>query len=188
MNDQIIKRAQALREGGHTQRLHTVPVHLDASVAKHSCNMAILLNLLWPSAPKHLIIACLLHDHAERWVGDTPAPAKYSIEPELGHLLHRAEAKVEASLDIMQEEIDPYQKAWLKAIDILEFLMHCEDELAMGNRHIEISCRNARAILNGDWVPITVQEFVKHYKWSRTSDLIDGDTMEELTDEQHTQR
>lgn len=187
LND-LIRKAQALREGGHTQRLHTVPVHLDASVAKHSCNMAILLNLMWPDAPKHLIIACLLHDHSERWVGDTPAPAKYSIEPELGHLLHRAEAKVEAVLGIMQMELTPHEQSWLKAMDILEFVMHCEDERAMGNRHIETSLRNARAILTGDWVPTPVRLFLERYEWSRTSDLIDGDTMEALNRDQHTKR
>lgn len=188
MQIDIFTLVQAIREGGHTERVHTVPHLLDASVAKHSWNMAAMLALLYPEASKNLILAAIFHDVSERWIGDTPAPAKYSIEPDLGHMLHRAESKVERALGIMQMTLTPEEKTWLKAIDILEFVMYCSDELAMGNRHIEVSLRNARAILSGDWVPRALREFAESYEWRRTSDLIEGDTMEALTDEQHTKR
>lgn len=184
----IVRKVQALREGGHTQRLHTVPVHLDASVAKHSWNMAVLLNTLWPDAPKHLIMACLLHDVSERWIGDTPAPAKYSIHPPLAKALHAAESKVEDALGIMQVELTREEQAWLKGIDILELVMHAEDEINLGNNHLDVTLRNAQAILDDEWVPEPIREFARAYRWQRTSDLVEGNTMEKLTHDQHTER
>jgi 5'-deoxynucleotidase YfbR-like HD superfamily hydrolase len=188
MSDQIRRLAQALREGGSTQRLHTVPHHQDASNSRHSWNIAALLYVLWPDARRELVHACLFHDVAERWVGDTPAPAKYSLHPPLGRELHVAESKVEHSLGIMQEVLTPEEKSWLKGLDVLELVLYCHDEIALGNRHIEVTLNNARRVLDDAWVPEIIRNFAATYSWERTSDMIQGDMMERLTHEQHTTR
>jgi len=187
VTEALIRRAQALREGGHTERLHTVPHHQEASVAKHSWNMATLLLVLHPRHSHQLLLAVLLHDVAERWIGDTPAPAKYSIHPALAPVLHEAESRVEGVLGITPD-LMPEEKLWLKALDMLELVLFAEDELALGNRHMEQTLKNARSVLNGDWVPALVREFARLYTWSRTNDIMSGEKMEELAHEHHTTR
>lgn len=178
-----IRRVQALREGGRVQRLHTVPIIGDASVAAHSFNMALLLAILMPDYPGRLMEAVLTHDLAERWVGDTPAPAKYTIHPPLGEELKKAEEVVDKALGI-GIELSEFERGWLKALDILELLMFCEDQLALGNRNVELTAKNCRIILDADWVPNRVREFAMCYEWERTADVVGGETMGEMTLEQ----
>lgn len=178
----VMTKAQALREGGHVQRLHTVPVVGDASNARHCYNMCLLLELLWPGElPAYMYRAVLKHDTAERWVGDTPAPAKYSIHKPLGIALREAEQKVELALGIAEElTLNDEDTRWLKGVDMLEFQMYCEDQLALGNRNLEPSLRNVRVLLRSAWVPDVIREFSSLYWWTRTSEVIEGEMMGEL--------
>jgi hypothetical protein len=179
---ELIIQAQALREGGHVQRCHTMPILGDASNARHCYNMAILLELLWPTElPAYMYRAVLKHDTAERWVGDTPAPAKYSIYKPLGKALREAEMVVEQALGIDEDlTLGEHDEAWLKGVDMLEYLMFCEDQLNLGNRNVFRSIVNVKAMLESPWVPDPIRQFARHYSWSRTADVVQGESMTSL--------
>jgi 5'-deoxynucleotidase YfbR-like HD superfamily hydrolase len=178
---EIIRRAQAIREGGHTQRMHTCPVHGDASNAKHQWNMAVLYLQLHPAPQMSVLQHILLHDVAERWVGDTPAPAKYSINPQLGKELHKAELEVELALGL-DLRVLPEDQKWVKALDILELFMYCHDQIAMGNMNLHPTLHNCTIILKGEWVPEVVRDFAASYRWERTMNIVPGEVMNDGLD------
>lgn len=171
-----MKIAQAIREGGHTERMHGVPHLLGCSVAKHSWNMITLLYVLHPSPSRFLVLAAAFHDVAERWSGDTPAPAKKWMNPQLGVELEKVESAVDKALGI-NFELGIEDKKWLDAVDRLELLMYCADDMATGNMHVFNTYNNCLKLLTEDWVPEEVREFTKNYTWSRTSNIIDGEKL-----------
>jgi 5'-deoxynucleotidase YfbR-like HD superfamily hydrolase len=177
-----IQFAQAIREGGLSQRCHTLPTLSDASNAKHQWGMIALLIVLWPEARREMLVSIALHDIAERWVGDTPADAKYGIDPALGKAVRAAEVKVEDALGIspLLNCLTDEEKSWHKGLDMLEFLMFCGDERALGNRNYEQAERNVRAMLNSPWVPERIRSFAQWYTWRRTSGMVPGEVMNEL--------
>lgn len=175
----LTRQVQALREGGHTQRLHTVPHLGDASVATHSWNMAVMYLQLCPEPKLNVVKHILEHDVAERWIGDTPAPAKYAINPELGRACHAAEALVEAALDI-ESDLPKEDQRWVKGLDLFELMLYCEDQLAIGNRNVELTGENCRVILREHWVPQLIKDMATHYVWSRTCDIVEGEVMRGL--------
>lgn len=182
MSEQLtekIRRVQAYREGGAVQRCHTMPILGDASNARHQYNMVVLYFLLHPNPLIEVVHHILVHDVAERWVGDTPAPAKHSMNPQLGKELLKAEQWVEQALGI-PELVDAGERKWVKALDLLELLMFCEDQLALGNRNVTLTGRNCRVLLQGHWVPQVVREFAAAYTWSRTEDIVKGEVMHEI--------
>lgn len=173
--DIIRRHAQAHREAGVVQRMHIVPCLTDTSIARHSWNMAILLWLLHPKPSLKLILRTLTHDNAERWLGDVPSPAKYSINPEIGVAMKESEDAINKVLgidfDLTEDEMN-----WSRGVDLLDFMMFCEDELNMGNLGIRPSLENARRhILESEWVPTKIKVFAKDYVWERTRDVIDGE-------------
>lgn len=172
---EVIRRAQATREGGHTQRFHTVPVLGDASNARHQWGVAALYLQLHPEPKRDTLAHILMHDVAERWVGDTPAPAKYAMNPDLNKELLRAERLVENALDLPLQ-LEPGELKWVKSLDILECLMFAEDQIALGNRNLEHTRDNCRAILRDGAYPEVVREFAASYTWSRTRDIVPGET------------
>ena len=163
--------ARALREGGMTQRLHTIPTHRHYDVAQHSWTMAALLFALHPDPSRELIYSCLFHDVAERWVGDTPAPAKWWIAPDLGTALKKAEEKIGDILGI-NFALDDRDRAWLRGLDILELYLYCMDEVALGNRHIEECMVVCAKLLHEDRVPAEIKGWLKGKTWGRTTDAL----------------
>lgn len=173
---------KAHREAGDVKRMHTVPVVTDPSVARHSWNMAILLWLLHPKPTFEMIMKALTHDNAERWIGDTPSPAKYRINPGIKEELDAAEYEINKVIGCTFELTEDEAK-WVRAVDLLEFLMYCEDELAMGNQNVKTSLTNVRAhIAESDWIPPKIKIFARDYMWSRTFDTIEGEKFGALND------
>lgn len=134
----LLKKLRIVREAGHVERAHNVPHHGSYSVGKHSYDVVSILLLLHPSPSNQLIRAALWHDMPERFLGDLPAPAKW-YNPKLNKQYQDAEQSVLDRFgehDLMSrltlEETD-----WLHAADRLELLMWADDQLALGNRHIE---------------------------------------------------
>lgn len=71
-----------LREAGAVTRWHTAPLANKETVGNHSFGVAMLVILLVENPSANLIKAALVHDMAERWVGDMPSPVKWTY-PEL---------------------------------------------------------------------------------------------------------
>lgn len=161
-----------LREAGNTRRCHTLPHHGDYTVGKHSWDAAMLLMTLWPEGeelPRYLLEAVLLHDVAERWVGDSPSPA-LARWPQLGDAYKAAENEVHRSLlGFHPEDLAPAHYAWLRAIDRLELWLWCHDQRALGNYNAEDWIKAISDSLHKDpSTPGAVIGFITRFVWRRT--------------------
>ena len=166
-----------MREGGHVQRCHCFPHHGSYDVAQHTWHMLALLEMLHPDPPRALYSAIIRHDVFERWTGDIPAVTS-QIMPEMKVAKTEAEARVSQLIGIQEvgfrEELTTEDLAWIKALDSVEFLMWCDDQLAMGNRLIETKRDNVMDTLQNSWEswPHEIRSFLDDYRWTRTNDDI----------------
>jgi hypothetical protein len=154
----------AIREGGWTERMHCVPHHGEYSVAKHSWAVASLIALLCPNASNNLIMAALWHDVPERWVGDTPAPAKYWLNPELGRELKMTERMIEDELGI-RIPLSEEERQWLAACDVLECLMWTHEQLQMGNQLVRPTMKSCIEQLQEMPLPEELKLFIAAHKF-----------------------
>jgi 5'-deoxynucleotidase YfbR-like HD superfamily hydrolase len=165
-------RLAAVREAGRIERLHTIPHHQRYTVGHHTWTMLVLLHELFPEPgpSKRLMWAITFHDVPERWVGDVPTTIKWS-SAELLAALDAVETEINERFGF-QYKLNPQERNWLKALDLLELFLFCEDELAMGNQHVQQVRNNCFAILSKNTeVPIEVRRFVTSYKWKREDNI-----------------
>lgn len=169
--EKTIHKIRAIREGGNTERCHTTPHHGSYSVAEHSWNVATLLATLHPDPSRDLILAGMWHDVHERWTGDTPAPIKWCLGNVTRDELKRLSDSIDSSLEI-KFYLPTEDIKWLKACDMLEFWLWSTDQQALGNCNANEGKLNAEHWFNTHEhdVPVTVRDFMTHYKWCRTSD------------------
>lgn len=170
----IITRIRAAREGGHVERCHTVP-HLGSySVGKHSFDAVSLLLLLHPEpGPSvNLIKGVLWHDVGERWVGDSPSPAKW-FNPAFGEAYEAAEkeALLRSGFYI---ELTPRETDWLKAVDRLELLLWALDQVAIGNKNVTGMIENLHDYFSRERnsIPTPVLQVIASYFWKRGEEYI----------------
>ena len=131
------ERVLAVREGGWTDRMHTVHKSRRYGVDGHSWGVATLAHTMFPEdTTKDLLLACLYHDVPERWVGDTPHPAKRNFNPRFGEELHKAEEMFMQELDLVVE-LTEREEQILKFCDMLEFVLWSWEEVRMGNTLME---------------------------------------------------
>lgn len=174
MNHPRIIRVIQARECSKVERCHTLPHHGSYTNGQHSHDAVSLYLILCPRPKVDVIKAIHLHDYGERWVGDFPAPAKWAA-PDLGSITHELEDRC---IRLMGFEIhlDEDDRAWLKAIDSLELWLWAHDQVAMGNANAQSVIGNLDDYLRyANWLPQPVVQFMKDYRWERTSDLIPGD-------------
>lgn len=169
-----MNRILALREGGQTQRCHTMQYHGAYNVAMHTHNMMTLLLELWPknSVPSYnLIKACQFHDVAERWMGDIPTTAKLA-DYKLKLAMNALEDKVLEALGIgdIYINLTETEAEWLDAIDLLELFMWAHDQYKLGNAIVGNMILQIRKIFESNWeeYPIEVQNFIENYQWERS--------------------
>ncbi len=139
------ERVMAIREGGWTDRMHTVLKHRPYRVDGHSWGVAVLAWTMFPAeCNSSLLAACLLHDVPERWVGDSPHPAKYQLtEGTLADVLHHAEEAVVKTLELGVWLSDREQQI-LRFCDLLECLLWAKEEILLGNVHMRgtyVNCK-----------------------------------------------
>lgn len=172
----LIHLAQQLRESSNVRRCHVVPHHGEYTVGKHSYDATVLLLLLHPDPDVHLLKLMMLHDAAERWVGDMPAPAKWHNSA-LGAEYVKAERDVFDKLDLFTGPYNTNKKEdseWVSAIDRLELWLWAHDQLALGNQHVKhfIPALEQWFELNWENIPRPVQGFFRSYKWERTPERL----------------
>lgn len=129
------ERIMAAREGGWVERVHTCVKTRPYRVDSHSWAVALLAWELFPqSCTNEFIMACLMHDIPERWVGDSPYPAKYPLtRGRLGALLHKAEAPIVEALHLEKPMTDR-ERQILSFCDLLEFVLWAREEANLGNK------------------------------------------------------
>lgn len=166
-------RIKALWEASHVRRFHTRTTLQHYDVGQHTYRMLMLAHLLCPRPTVRLLRAITFHDSAERWTGDVPATAKWRYVS-LEDAMDEVERKVNRQLQILATDLTPDEKCWLKALDALELLLFCKDELALGNTTLG---EPHNALLNflcndNDWVPRPVRDYLKTLRWEQQGDML----------------
>lgn len=172
MKDPIVRAVLARREGGKTRRMHAMPHHGEYTVGQHSYDALSLLLVLNPTASLRLIRTVLWHDCAERWVGDTPAPAKW-YNPPFHEQLHAVEKWVD-ELFLFKSPLSQEEQEWLDAVDMLEFWLWCQDQLALGNILVkeveERVCETIADRINEGKFPHPAVAFFRNFRHCRLED------------------
>lgn len=124
------------RLGGKVERCHNIPHHGSYSVAAHTWGCAMLLLALWPDRI-WLLPRILAHDVAEGWVGDVPAPTCRYV-PGVRDNLNKVEGKLLEALGLPDgyEGLSDEETAILKAVDRLEFVIWCYEQVHLGNLYV----------------------------------------------------
>ena len=130
-----------LRASGHVRRWHTRPTLLGQDVAAHCAQALTLLLLLHPDPRMDLIRAVLWHDSGERVCGDAPSPGLERFK-NLRIVLKQAELDVarddHPTYHAAHENLSLIDRQWLRAVDLLELIVYCGDELLVGNQHFRV--------------------------------------------------
>lgn len=163
-------RVTYLREASNVERSHTLPHHGSYSVGKHSYDAVMLLLALKPDASLNLVKAVLYHDLGERFSGDMPSPAK-THDGELSRRLDRFEEKARDFLTL-GVKLDSEERRWVHAVDKVEFLLWCKDQLALGNMNAAAAIGNLLSALNHSDLPQVVVEFINSHEWTRHPDVL----------------
>lgn len=171
MPDKVTQVLRA-REGGNVYRCHGIP-HLDEyTVGKHTFDMLLLLDALHPAPTVDLFLAILRHDLHERYMGDIPGRIKVSL-PALHKAWKEATALIVQELeDDSAARLSEEDRAWLDALDKLELLLWCHDQLAQGNKNVTRVLQDVENRLrNGAGIPQPVREFYDAFAWKRTNEM-----------------
>jgi len=160
-----------LREASQVRRCHTFPHHGHYTVGQHSFDMLTLLLSLYPTCRKELMVAVIAHDLPERWVGDMPAPCKWSLGGEAIKQLDRVEEQILRKLELAPD-LTAEERSWLHGLDRVELLLWAKDQLAMGNMNAQAVVGNLLGWFEKHTIPQPLTDFLKEHKWTRTPDLI----------------
>lgn len=168
-----VERLLMFREAGNVERAHCIPHHRSYTNGKHTYDMLLLLDVLYPGVPRlELVRAILYHDTHERWTGDIPGPVRTRL-PDLYRSKVRAVDKIEERLRLPGvNDLTADETRWLVSLDSLEFLLWCEDQMAMGNANVGPSHDGTRRWFakNMDTLPDEIRKFVLSFHWKRTSE------------------
>lgn len=142
---------------------------VDETVGHHTAN---LIGLLWVltdgKASNRLLARAALHDTAEAFTGDVPAPAKWH-DPELAARLALLEADHLERAGVFLPVVSEDELLLLKAADMLDLIFKCREELSMGNETVVNLLNNGIDYI--DMLPL--QGAVK----ARIKELLDDDKL-----------
>jgi 5'-deoxynucleotidase YfbR-like HD superfamily hydrolase len=124
-----------LRRGGNVRRLHCEPMEA-YTCAQHCHGVAMILYYAFDDPAPELIKAALVHDLAEDFSGDMPAPAKWA-SPELRQILHNLETNALQTRGVLVA-LTPEQEKALHAADYLELDMYCLEQRTRGNSNADV--------------------------------------------------
>jgi len=176
----VLEQILKLREAGKVRRCHMTPHHGEYTVGQHCYDMLTLLHVLHPKASIGLLKAVIFHDTHERWTGDMPMTMKsldQGTSARFQETCERVEIRVGLGIPEIMRELSPSEQEWLKAIDKLDMFLWCQDQEAMGNRHVEQMTRSM-----GEWfrsnktiLPQPVLNFLTAFEmegWRRTDERL----------------
>lgn len=122
-----------IRSGMNVRRYHQHPTLETDTVGKHSCGVALFVNLIDPSARKQVLLHALYHDLGEWVLGDIPAPTKRLLSPAAKDEIDRIEDEALATHGFYGGELDKSEYHLLKLCDYLDGLAFCIEETNRGN-------------------------------------------------------
>lgn len=131
-----MNQLDALLDGGHIERYHIKGQRMltRQCVAEHSWRMVAILYYLWPEASAALVWATAFHDVSERVTGDMPANIKRA-NPEMARAVNEVSTTEERRLGI-RFDLTAEEAKTLRWMDRFEGVLHCLDELEMGNAKV----------------------------------------------------
>jgi 5'-deoxynucleotidase YfbR-like HD superfamily hydrolase len=132
---------------GTVRRYHTMEAIESNLVSQHSWGVVLLILMLWPDAPRQLLIAAELHDFGEKATGDMPGPVKWGnpvLESEMDRM-ERAHMKARLPDTLLQllESVDEVQWGLVELCDRAEFCISMIQERMLGNKFTEIYYKRA---------------------------------------------
>lgn len=132
MKSQLLFMAQ----GANVKRYHTVSTIQPETVGHHSHGVACLVLMLTDNVSVNLLTAALLHDLSEHQTGDIPAPAKR--EYGIGEQVSSLELTLLLGSGFGYPELSKIETRILKLADIAQGALYCAQEIAMGNKSMQV--------------------------------------------------
>lgn len=170
---QQTRRILMAREGAAVERCHTLPHHGSYSNGAHQYGCVMLYLELHPAPQMRTVRAILAHDLGERWVGDNPAPAKWSMPHELRDALVGLEDRCLSAMGQLWA-LDDEEARWLKAVDCLDLWLWGHEQIALGNLNAQVVIENLNHYfeVRPGILPQPIRDFIADYHWFRTNDEI----------------
>ncbi len=160
-------------EGGRVERCHCFPTNSRPTVGLHTFNAVSMLLILCQDPTINMIKALQFHDCAERFLGDLPAPAKYNC-PEFKELYEKEEGSILIKYGMLPI-LDERERMWVRAMDLLEFLMFIKHELNLGNKYAQQRYNRIISYIEKTKLPLSVVEFYQNnLRLHQTVELDDG--------------
>ena len=136
-----------IRNGLNVKRFHTTHRTQEETVGHHSCNVAAILLRLDPLCSRDLLVAALMHDVAEVYTGDVPAPFKWD-NPHVKQGLDDGEDDYVMEHSIPDPEISVEGMQLLKFADMLDLVLSSLEEMGRGNSYAKQLVENGANYLS----------------------------------------
>lgn len=150
-------------ESGKVKRYHTAQTLKEQNNAAHSWGVATIVLWLCPEASANLLKAALLHDTAELFTGDVPAPVKWKHE-DIAAALDAAEFEALARMGIstLFTDLTHEEMQYLKFADMAELVLFAANEIRIGNATMIDIYRRGCEYLKSIAVLESMRRFITH--------------------------
>jgi hypothetical protein len=169
------KRVVAVRTGGGVRRCHGIRHDGEYRVDSHTWGVMVILYELWPGDFARIAPYAMFHDVPEAWVGDIPAPTK-KYDPSVKAATDRMERAIMQRLRLPYDgDMDPDDKAKLRAADHLELYFWAKEQVGGGNLHASCILRELDRFFTDSPLPSPARELYEHLRGERvelSTDLV----------------
>lgn len=129
------------RHGLQVKRYHTWRTIQTQTTGEHSAQILRIMVSIWPEAPRHMLLHCILHDIGEM-AGDLPYPVKRNDgvlkERMTINELRCHRGMSEKFMLPLPVRLTSEETTIFKFCEYLEMWEHCSQERNMGNRYATI--------------------------------------------------
>lgn len=134
-------------------RYHTWPHVRAQSVGEHSAQVARILLAIWPEAPRHVLVHCIVHDVGEVQAGDPPYPSK-RMNPDLARGHARVERDAHLAMCIpwslpAPQNLTDFEKWAFKLAEFIEMWEWGLHEGNLGNRYADLVALRCMEAIEG---------------------------------------